>query len=45
MCALALMQNPVPYPTREELRRLEFQTDIGRARALVDQIWTEIKSA
>jgi spermidine/putrescine-binding protein len=43
--ALALMKDPVPYPTPEELRRLEFQTDIGRATALVDQIWTEIKSA
>jgi spermidine/putrescine transport system substrate-binding protein len=43
--ALALMEHPVPYPTQDELRRLEFQTDLGRATALVDQIWTEIKSA
>jgi spermidine/putrescine-binding protein len=43
--ALPLVRHPVPYPTDDELRRLEFQTDIGRATALVDQIWTEIKSA
>jgi len=43
--ALPLMKRPVPYPTADELSRLEFQTDLGRATALVDQIWTEIKSA
>ena len=39
------VKHPVPYPTDAELHRLEFQTDIGRATALVDQIYTEIKSA
>jgi spermidine/putrescine transport system substrate-binding protein len=43
--ALALMQHPVPYPTADELRRLELQVDLGRDTAVWDQIWTEIKSA
>jgi spermidine/putrescine-binding protein len=43
--ALALMQHPVPYPTADELRRLELQVDLGRDTAEWDQIWTEIKAA
>jgi spermidine/putrescine-binding protein len=43
--ALTLMQHPVPYPTADELRRLELQVDLGRDTAVWDQIWTEIKSA
>jgi spermidine/putrescine transport system substrate-binding protein len=43
--AMPLMTNPVPYPTAEELRRLEYQKDLGAAGALWDRIWTEIKSA
>lgn len=42
--ALALMTNPVPYPTAEEFQRLEYQKDLAESGALWDQIWTEIKS-
>ena len=40
-----LLETPVPYPSEEELRRLEYQVDLGRDTATWDQIWTEIKSA
>jgi spermidine/putrescine transport system substrate-binding protein len=43
--ALARMEHPVPYPTKEQLRRLEYQIDLGRETAEWDQLWTEIKSA
>ncbi len=43
--AMAKMENPVPYPTAEEMKRLEYQKDLGEATAVWDQIWTEIKSA
>ena len=43
--AAKLMKVQVPYPTDEELKRLEYQVDLGRDTATWDQIWTEIKSA
>ena len=43
--AMALMKNPVPYPTEDERKRLEFQKDLGPAAQAWDQLWTEIKSA
>jgi spermidine/putrescine-binding protein len=43
--AAKVMTNPVPYPTDEELKRLEYQVDLGKDTAAWDQIWTEIKSA
>jgi spermidine/putrescine-binding protein len=43
--ALPRMEHPVPYPTPEQLRRLEYQIDLGRDTAEWDQLWTEIKSA
>jgi spermidine/putrescine transport system substrate-binding protein len=43
--ALARMEHPVPYPTPDQLRRLEYQIDLGRETAEWDQLWTEIKSA
>ena len=43
--ALPLMEHPVPYPTPEQLDRLEYQIDLGRDTAEWDQLWTEIKSA
>ncbi|PYP42651.1 MAG: polyamine ABC transporter substrate-binding protein [Gemmatimonadetes bacterium] len=43
--ALPLLSDPVPYPSRDELARLEIQMDLGRASALWDEVWTEIKSA
>jgi spermidine/putrescine-binding protein len=42
--ALALIPDPVPYPTAEQLARLEYQEDLGAAAALWDRIWTEVKS-
>ena len=43
--AAKVMKNPVPYPTEDELKRLEYQVDLGKDTATWDQIWTEIKSA
>lgn len=43
--AARMMENPVPYPTEDELRRLEYQVDLGRETETWDRIWTEIKSA
>lgn len=43
--AAKLMKNPVPYPTEDELKRLEYQVDLGKDTATWDRIWTEIKSA
>jgi spermidine/putrescine transport system substrate-binding protein len=43
--AAKVMKSPVPYPTEDELKRLEYQVDLGKDTATWDQIWTEIKSA
>lgn len=43
--AAKVMKDPVPYPTPDELKRLEYQVDLGKDTATWDQIWTEIKSA
>jgi spermidine/putrescine transport system substrate-binding protein len=43
--AIELLDDPVPYPTPDELSRLEYASDLGRATALWDRIWTEIKAA
>jgi spermidine/putrescine transport system substrate-binding protein len=43
--AARVMKNPVPYPTEAELKRLEYQVDLGKDTATWDRIWTEIKSA
>jgi spermidine/putrescine transport system substrate-binding protein len=43
--AMALLPDPVPFPTERELARLEIQNDLGRASELWDRIWTEVKSA
>ena len=45
LAADQLLQDPVPYPTAEELRRLEYQVDLGSANALWDQVWQEIRNA
>ena len=45
VAATRLLERPVPYPSQEELRRLEFPVDLGEGTAVWDQIWTEIKSA
>lgn len=43
--AMEEMANPVPFPTADEMKRLEYQKDLGAAAALWDQIWSEIKHA
>jgi spermidine/putrescine transport system substrate-binding protein len=43
--ALALMKNPVAFPSAAERARLEYQTDLGTAAPAWDRLWTEIKSA
>jgi spermidine/putrescine transport system substrate-binding protein len=39
------MRDPIPYPSAEELSRLEYQLDLGPATAVWDRIWTEVKAA
>jgi len=43
--ATALLEHPIPYPSAEELRRLEYQDDLGEHTAEWDRVWTEVKSA
>jgi len=43
--AMEKIEAPVPYPTEDELKRLEYQSDLGAANEKWDQLWTEIKSA
>jgi spermidine/putrescine transport system substrate-binding protein len=43
--ALALMKHPVQFPTADEMKRLEYQVDLGEHTAEWDRLWTEIKSA
>ncbi|HET6361598.1 MAG TPA: spermidine/putrescine ABC transporter substrate-binding protein [Gemmatimonadota bacterium] len=43
--AAARPRNPKPYPSTEELTRLEFARDLGEGTRLWDRIWTEIKSS
>lgn len=43
--AMALLTTPVPYPSPDELKRLEYQKDLGTANEAWDQLWTEIKSS
>ncbi len=43
--ALDKLTVPVPLPTEEELKRLEYQTDLAAATEAWDQLWTEIKSS
>jgi spermidine/putrescine-binding protein len=43
--AAARPRVPKPYPSTEELSRLEFGRDLGEGTRLWDRIWTEIKSS
>ena len=43
--AAALQPHPIPYPSADELRHLEYQKDLGADTEAWDRIWTEIKSA
>ncbi|HEX9620215.1 MAG TPA: PotD/PotF family extracellular solute-binding protein, partial [Polyangiaceae bacterium] len=42
--AFGAIENPIPLPTPEERRRLEYLEDLGPARVLWDKLWTEIKN-
>jgi len=42
--AMEKLDSPIPYPTDEEMKRLEYQKDLGAANQAWDQLWTEIKS-
>ena len=39
-----LMATKVAFPTDEELKRLEYQTDLGAATEAWDKVWTEVKA-
>jgi spermidine/putrescine transport system substrate-binding protein len=43
--ALPLTRLKTPYPTAEELARLEYTQDLAQAGQLWDRLWTEIKAA
>jgi spermidine/putrescine-binding protein len=43
--ALPLLASPIPYPSANQLARLEIQKDLGRASWLWDEVWTRIKNA
>ncbi len=43
--SMSLIKHPVPYPTADEQKRLEYQRDLGAANQAWDQLWTEIKAA
>lgn len=43
--AMPLLPDGVPYPSQNELARLEIQKDLGRASELWDEAWTRIKTA
>ena len=42
--ALALEPSLLPPPTPDEMRRLEYQEDLGQATGEWDRLWTEIKA-
>ena len=39
--AATLLKYPVPYPTLEKQKRLEYQVDLDKDRATWDRIWSE----
>jgi spermidine/putrescine transport system substrate-binding protein len=41
--ARARVEVPVPYPSSDELARLEYQKDLGESSQLWEQIWAEIQ--
>jgi spermidine/putrescine transport system substrate-binding protein len=43
--ALPLTRLKTPYPTADELARLEYTQDLAQAGQLWDRLWTEIKAA
>jgi spermidine/putrescine transport system substrate-binding protein len=45
VAATRLINDPVPYPTEAEFRRLEYQVDLGESNTMWDRVWEEIRSA
>jgi spermidine/putrescine transport system substrate-binding protein len=45
LAATRLIEDPVPYPTADEFRLLEYQVDLGQANAMWDRVWEEIRGA
>ncbi len=43
--SMAKLTVPVPFPTDDEMKRLEFAKDLAAATQLWDEIWTEVKSS
>jgi spermidine/putrescine-binding protein len=43
--ARRLIEDPVPWPSAEELERLEYFKDLGREMLAWDRAWTEVKAA
>jgi len=43
--AVSKLAVAVPYPTEDEMKRLEIQRDLGAASQAWDQLWTEIGAA
>ncbi len=43
--AMPLITNTMPYPSENDLARIELQEDLGRASGLWDDLWTRIKTA
>jgi len=43
--AADMVATKVPYPTLDEMARLEYQKDLAAATEVWDRIWTEIKSS
>ncbi|HTK57258.1 MAG TPA: spermidine/putrescine ABC transporter substrate-binding protein [Gemmatimonadales bacterium] len=43
--AQRLITHPVPWPSAEELTRLEYFKDLGREMLAWDRAWTEVKAA
>ena len=42
--AAPLLARPVPFPTPEEMAKLEYIQDLGADAQAWDQLWTEIKA-
>jgi len=38
------LKNPIIYPDRETMQRLEMMKDVGKSTRLYDEVWTQVKS-
>jgi spermidine/putrescine transport system substrate-binding protein len=43
--AAAVMRAPTPFPTEDELQRLEYPVDLDKDSSAWDEIWREIRIA